>query len=127
VAGRWLNSLYVMMWCWRCAWPGLGGGGSTGRRRGRAAAETRAHQRSGPVIPVHESENGRAGEHQWVMGMLIVHWIGARRRCGRQTTTGSSCGGGPARRGGREKKWPWKYGCGNIRTSVLGAPGCVSS
>jgi hypothetical protein len=41
--------------------------------------------------------------------------------------TGSSCGGGPARRGGQEKKWPWKCGCGNIRRSVLGAPGCASS
>jgi hypothetical protein len=29
-AGKWLNSLYVMMWCWWCAWPGLRGDGSTG-------------------------------------------------------------------------------------------------
>jgi hypothetical protein len=63
VTGMWLNSFYVVMWCWRCTWPGLGGGGSTGRQRGRAAAEVRADRRSGPVVPVHEGEIGRAGEH----------------------------------------------------------------
>jgi hypothetical protein len=64
VVGMLLNSFYVMMWCWRCAWPGLGGGGSTGRRRGQAAAESRAHRRSGLVVLVDKSEIGRAGEHQ---------------------------------------------------------------
>jgi hypothetical protein len=42
-------------------------------------AEIRAHRRSGPVVLVHKSEIGRAGEHQWVMEMLIVHWIGDGR------------------------------------------------
>jgi hypothetical protein len=35
-----------------------------GRRRGQAAAEARAHRRSGPVVLVQESKIGRAGEHQ---------------------------------------------------------------
>jgi hypothetical protein len=56
--GKWLNRFYVMMWCWWCAWPGLRGDGAVGRRRGRAAAEARAHRRSGPVVSVHESEIG---------------------------------------------------------------------
>jgi hypothetical protein len=59
-----------MMWYWWCAWPGLRGDGAAGRRRGRAAAEARAHRRSGQVIPVHESEVGQAGEHRWVATVL---------------------------------------------------------
>jgi hypothetical protein len=42
--------------------------------------EARAHRRSGPLIPVHESEIGQAGEHEWVTG------------CSR--STGSGMGGG---------------------------------
>jgi hypothetical protein len=49
---------------------GLRGGGSTGRRRGRAAAGARAHRRSGPVVLVQESEIGWAGELQWVAAVL---------------------------------------------------------
>jgi hypothetical protein len=41
-----------------------------GRRRGRAAAEARAYRRSGPIVPVHKSEIGQAGEHQWVAAVL---------------------------------------------------------
>jgi hypothetical protein len=41
-----------------------------GRRRGRAAAEARAHRHSGAVVLVQESEIGRAGEHQWVAAVL---------------------------------------------------------
>jgi hypothetical protein len=41
-----------------------------GPRRGRAVAEARAHRHSGPVVPVHESEIGRAGKHQWVAVVL---------------------------------------------------------
>jgi hypothetical protein len=37
--GKWLDSFHAMMWCWRCACPGLRGDGAAGRRRGRAAAE----------------------------------------------------------------------------------------
>jgi hypothetical protein len=43
---------------------------ASGRWRGRAAAEARVHQRSGPVVPAHESEIGQAGEHQWVAAVL---------------------------------------------------------
>jgi hypothetical protein len=59
-----LNSFYVVMWCWRCAWPGLGGGGSTGRRRGRAAAELDLAGAAGDDVWVRESEIGWAVEHQ---------------------------------------------------------------
>jgi hypothetical protein len=38
-------------------------------------AEARAHWRSGPVVLVQESEIGQAGEHQWVAGVLVEHWI----------------------------------------------------
>jgi hypothetical protein len=56
--GDGLNSFYVVMWCWRSTWPGLGDDGSTGRRRGRAVAEVRAHRRSGSVVLVLKSEIG---------------------------------------------------------------------
>jgi hypothetical protein len=62
-----------------------------------------------------------------VMGMLIVHSIGDGRLRGRLLTARKSYRGGPVRCGGREKNWPWECGCGNIRRSVLGAPGCASS
>jgi hypothetical protein len=110
VAGMWRNSFYVVMWCWRSAWPGLGGGGSTGRRRGRAAVEARAHWRSGPIVPVHEGEIGRAGEHQWVTGMLFVHWIRDGRRRGQLSTAARGRGGGPARGYAREEKMLWTRG-----------------
>jgi hypothetical protein len=70
VVKKLLGSFYGMMWCCWCPWLGLRAGGSTGRRRGRAAAEARAHRRSGPVVPVHESEIGQAGEHQWVAAVF---------------------------------------------------------
>jgi hypothetical protein len=79
-----------------------------GQRRGRAVAETRAHRRSGPVVPVHESEIGWAGELQWVTGMLFVHWIGDGKRRGRLTTAARGCDGGPVRCGGREREIPGK-------------------
>jgi hypothetical protein len=53
--GKWLDSFHVMMWCWWWTCRGLRGGGSMGRRRGRAAAGARAHRRSGPVVLVQES------------------------------------------------------------------------
>jgi hypothetical protein len=126
-AGNLLNSFHVMMWFWWCAWPGLGGSGSPGRRRGRAAAGARAHRRSGPVVLVQESEIGRVGELRWVMEMLFVHWIGDGKQRGRLTTVARGCGGGPVRCGGRESKWQWECGCGNVRGSALGALGCASS
>jgi hypothetical protein len=66
--------------------------------------EARAHRRSGPVVSVHESEIGQATEHQWVMGMLFVHWIRDGRRRGRLSTAARGCGGGLVRRGGRERE-----------------------
>jgi hypothetical protein len=75
----WLNSFYVMMWYWQCSWPGLGGGGSMGRRRGRAAAEARAHRRSGLVVLVHKSEIGGLGS------------TSGSQRC--SSSTGSGLGG----------------------------------
>jgi hypothetical protein len=86
-----------MMWCRRGAWPGLGCGGSAGRRRGRAAAEQGARQCCGPSFPVHQSEIGRAGKHQWVTGMLFVLWIGDEEQWWRLSTVGSGGGGGPVR------------------------------
>jgi hypothetical protein len=60
--GKWLNSFYVMMWCWWCAGPGLRGDGAAGQWRGRAAAGSRAHRRSGPVVLVQEGKIRRACE-----------------------------------------------------------------
>jgi hypothetical protein len=68
-----LDSFYAMMWCWWGAWPGLRGGGLTGRRRGRAAAEARAHRRCGPGDLVQENKIGRACELQWVTVVLLEH------------------------------------------------------
>jgi hypothetical protein len=51
-----------------------------GRRRGRAAAEARAHRRSGLVVLVHKSEIGG-----------LVSTSGSRR-C--SSSTGSGLGGG---------------------------------
>jgi hypothetical protein len=93
-----------------CAWLGLRGSGSTGRRRGRAAVEARAHRCSGPVVPVHESEIGRGGELQWVMGMLFVHWIRDGKRRGWLSTTARGCGGGLARSCARGEEMPWNRG-----------------
>jgi hypothetical protein len=74
---------------------------------------------------VHESEIGRVGELQWVTGMLFVHWIGDGMRRGRLSTASSSCGGGPARRGGRNREKEAKWACANARASAWGAPGCA--
>jgi hypothetical protein len=47
--GKWLDSFYVMMWCWWGACSGL---------RGVRAAGALAHRRSGPVVLVQEREIG---------------------------------------------------------------------
>jgi hypothetical protein len=125
--GKWPDSFYTMMWCWWCAWPGLGGSGSPGRRRGQAAAGARAHRHCGPVVLVQESEIGRAGEHQWVAGVLLEHWIGDGLRQRRLSTTSSSCSGGPARWRAREKEKLYKCGCRNARGRALVAQGHTSS
>jgi hypothetical protein len=78
-----------------------------GRRRGRAAAEARAHWRHGPVIPVHESEIEQAGEHQWVAAVLWMHGIGGGKQCGWLLTAARGCGGGPARSCARGGKMLW--------------------
>jgi hypothetical protein len=41
--------------------------GKTARPSGGASS---THRRSGPVVPLHESEIGKAGEHQWVVAVL---------------------------------------------------------
>jgi hypothetical protein len=51
------------------------GSGSSGRRRGGAAAEARAHRRSGPVDLAQDSKIGWAWEHQWLAAMLLEYWI----------------------------------------------------
>jgi hypothetical protein len=96
-----------------------------GRRRGRAAAEARAHRRSGPAVPVHESEIGRVGELQWVMGMLFVHWIGDGKWHGWLPTVSRGSGGASAGCGGRNREKGAKWACANARASVWGAPGCA--
>jgi hypothetical protein len=62
-----------MMWCWSCAWPGQRGSRSSGRRRGRAAAEARAHRRCGPGDLARENKIGQACELQWVAVVLLEH------------------------------------------------------
>jgi hypothetical protein len=121
----WLNSFYVVMWCWRSTWPGLGGSGSTGRRRGRAVAEVRAHRHSGPVVPVHEGEIGRAGEHQWVTRMLFVPWIKEEKQRWRLTMVSRGSGGAPAGRGGQKREIQWKCTRVSARRSPRETPGCT--
>jgi hypothetical protein len=65
---------------------GLRGGGSSGRRRGRAAAEARAPRRSGPGDLVRESAIERVCEHQWVAAVLLEHWIKGGKRQRRLST-----------------------------------------
>jgi hypothetical protein len=108
--GKWLHSFHVMMWCWWCACPGLRGDGAAGRRQGRAAAEARAHRRSGPGDLVRENEIGQVCELQWVAAVLLEHWIGGGNRQRRVLTVSRGSGGAPARCGarGREKQWKCK-------------------
>jgi hypothetical protein len=122
-AGEWLDSFYAMTWCWWCAWPGLRGGGSTGRRRGRAAAEARAHRRCGPGDLVWENEIGWACELQWVAVVLLEHWIRGGKRQRQLSTVSRGCGGAPARWKARESERQWKCTCVSARVSPWGAPG----
>jgi hypothetical protein len=94
----------VMMWCWWCAWPGLRGSRLSGRWRGRAAAEARAHRRSGPGDLARENEIGRACEFQWVTAVLLEQWIGGGRRRRRLSTGSQGYGRAPARWGARESE-----------------------
>jgi hypothetical protein len=115
------------MWCWWCAWQGLRGGGASGRRRDRAAAE---HELTGAMVRaarVQESEIGWVCEPQWVAELLLEHWIMGGRRRRRLTTAGRSCGGAPARSSAREEGRQWKCECVKARVSSLGAQGCASS
>jgi hypothetical protein len=65
-----LGSFYRLMWCCWCAWPGLRGGVSMGRRRGRAAARFELTGTAGDDVWGRENEIGLAGEHQWVAAVL---------------------------------------------------------
>jgi hypothetical protein len=95
---KWLDSFYTMTWCWWCAWPKLRGGGSTGRRRGRAAVEARAHRRCGPGDLARENEIGRVCELQW------------SRWCSRSTGSGVGGGGGGCRREAGAAAGLWQGG-----------------
>jgi hypothetical protein len=106
-----------------CAWPGLRGDGAVGRRRGRVAAEPRAHRRGGPIDLVRESEIGRACEHQWVATVLLEHWIGGGERRRRLSTVSRSSGGAPARCGARGREKQRKCKGVMARVSSWGAPG----
>jgi hypothetical protein len=57
--------------------------------------------------------------------MLFVHWIRDGMRRGQLSMASSSCGGGPARRGGQNREKEAKWACANARASAWGAPGCV--
>jgi hypothetical protein len=70
VAGKLLRDDVVLV---VCAWPGPRGSRLSGRRRGRAAVEARAHRHYGPGNLAWENEIGRACELQWVTGMLLEH------------------------------------------------------
>jgi hypothetical protein len=94
----------VIMWCWWCAWPGLRGSRSSGRRRGRAATEARAHRRCGPVDLAWENKIGQACELQWVAVVLLEHWIRGEKRQRRLSTVSRGYGGAPARCGARERE-----------------------
>jgi hypothetical protein len=76
---------------------------------------------------VQESKIGQAGEHQWVAGVLVEHWIEGGKRWRRLSTTSRSYGGAPAGRRAREEEGQCKCGCMNARESALGAQGCTSS
>jgi hypothetical protein len=99
-------------------------GGTTARR---AAAEARVHRHSGPVVLVQESEIGRAGEHQWVAGVLEEHWVGNGKRRRRLSTVSRGSSGAPARRGARGERRQCKCECVKARGSALGAREHASS
>jgi hypothetical protein len=84
--------------------PGLRGSGLSGRRRGQAAAEARAHRRSGPVDLARESEIGWACEHQWLAAMLLEYWIEDGERQRQLSTVSRGSGGAPARCGAGERE-----------------------
>jgi hypothetical protein len=117
----------MMMWCWWCAWPGLRGSRSSGRWRGRAAAEARAHRRSGPGDLARENKIGWACELQWVTAVLLEYWIGGGRWRRGLSTGSQGYGGAPARWGARESERQWKCTCVSARVSPWGAPGRTSS
>jgi hypothetical protein len=107
-----------------------GGGEVAGkvlRWRGRAAAEARAHGRSGPGDLARENEIGWACELQWVVVVLLEYLIGGGRRRRRLSTGSRGYGGAPARCRARESERQWKCTCVSARVSPWGAPGCTSS
>jgi hypothetical protein len=94
----------------------LRGSRLSGRRRGRAAAEARAHRHSGSGDLARENEIGQACELQWVAAVLLEHWIGGGRRRRRLLTGSRGCGGAPARWGAREKEKQCK--CRRVKARV---------
>jgi hypothetical protein len=98
--------------------------GTTARPSGSGA---RAHRRGGSVDLVWENEIGRVCEHQWVVAVLLEHWIKGGRRQRWLTTAGRCCGGAPARRRAREEEREVKWACVSARVSSRGAQGCTSS
>jgi hypothetical protein len=83
---------------------GLRGGGASRRRRDRAAAEL---EFTGVVVwaaRVRESEIGLLSELQWVVVVLLEHWIAGVERRRRLTTASRGSGRAPARVIERRKK-----------------------
>jgi hypothetical protein len=78
---------------------------SVGAKRRRSVETTvrpsgsgaRAHRRSGPAVLAQKSEIGWACEHQWVVTMLLEHWIKDGRRQRRLTMASRGSGVDPVR------------------------------
>jgi hypothetical protein len=76
---------------------------------------------------VQESKIGQVCELQWVVLVLLEHWIGGGKRQRRLSTTSRSYGRAPVGRRAREEEGQCKCGCVNAKESAMGAQGCASS
>jgi hypothetical protein len=69
-------------------------------------------------VLTREREIEWAYDHQWVVVVLLEHWIGGGRRQRRLTTASRSYCGAPARRSARGGERQCKCGCVNARVSA---------
>jgi hypothetical protein len=71
---------------------------------------------------VHEGEIGRAGEHQWVTGMLFVPWIEDEKQRWWLTMASRGSSGAPAGCRGRKREIQWKCSQVSARRSPQETP-----